>query len=330
MSTAYRKMKTHTFLGLIIVLILGSGCGDAIIDPFKNDGNYFTIYGYLDALRGVHEVRVIPVTRRPQKIVLPDNPAGSIDAKVRSINLTTGEVTNWDHSLRRLDDGTYGHLFRASFALQGSSYRLEVERSDGRMTYAETHIPKIAELDFIKLKKVFASADDSTEIYQDIHLPAISSPWGIEVTYSWEILNRRYKTTVPYNRSGQRTDDGSWDFRLDLYEDKLLIKEDMDAILAPFEDPERIYRYLTGVGIEFRVLGENWDPPEGIFDPVVLIDPYINTNVVNGYGLWGAMGWYSEEWTVCDLSAVLGFTHINKKKIDNPNFECVEDKIPEI
>jgi len=58
-------------LSCFCVLSLSSlACSDTIIDPFENDEQYFTVWGYLDQLSSNHSVRVIPVTRFPEKFRL--------------------------------------------------------------------------------------------------------------------------------------------------------------------------------------------------------------------------------------------------------------------
>ena len=103
---------------ILLAFTLGTSCDDTAIDPFSNDGKYFTVYGYLDILETQHEVRVIPVTRRGAVIETPTSSNANIDAVVTSTDLTTGETRRWGYTLEQLDDGTYGHIFRSTFILQ--------------------------------------------------------------------------------------------------------------------------------------------------------------------------------------------------------------------
>lgn len=299
-------MKTRIFLGFIALLLLGSGCDDAVIDPFENEEKYFTIYGYLDELERNHQVRVIPVTRRVNSVTEPDTPDALLDAEVRSIDLTTGQVTKWRHTLEELDDGTYAHIFKASFLISPAGrYRLEVERSDGKITYAETQVPNINKTNLLQFAPMYVSPD-SSEIYLDMYIPEIPSPWEIQAIYLWEAERLRKRAYVPYGRPGSKTADGGWDLRMNISDDQKWVKEDARVLIEGSEDNDRML-YLTSLGIQIRILSENWDPPEGTFDPNILANPSVNTNVVNGYGLWGSVGLYIEEWNACELSAMLGY-----------------------
>ena len=101
-------IKKPHWLSLCLVLMLAlQGCGDAFVDPFHNEGRYYTIYGFLDLFDREHVVRVTPVTRRPETIEGPSSPQATIDAEVRSINKDTGEEVIWHHNLEQLSDGTY-------------------------------------------------------------------------------------------------------------------------------------------------------------------------------------------------------------------------------
>ena len=65
---------------------------------------------------------------------------------------------------------------------------------------------------------------------------------------------------------------------------------------------------LVSMGVRIRILDANWDPPEGLFDPEVLAQPGTLSNVENGYGFWGSIGVYTQEWPVTiDFSRLLGY-----------------------
>ena len=291
---------------LLLAGVLLASCSDTVIDPFNNDGKYFTIYGYLDALERTHEVRVIPVTRRITRFTDPDNPASQLDARVRSIDLFTGQTIEWRHSLEELEDGTYGHVFTASFLVNaGGKYRLEVERSDGVVAYAETTVPKIDTASLFETGPVIYS-EDSTIIYQDIHIPTVESPWDLQAVYLWAggPINRR--VFVPYGRRGEKAPDGGWNVRLEISEDQTHVKKNIQESRIQ-NNETRVPVNLSAIGLQLRILDENWDPPEGIFDLETLSNPSVLSNVTNGYGFWGSVGLYRQEWNACVLSEVLGY-----------------------
>ena len=299
-------MVPKQFFLILIVMVLFSSCDDTAIDPFENDGRYFTIYGYLDILETEHEVRVIPVTRRGAVVESPSSSNANLDAVVTSIDMSTGEERRWGYTLEQLDDGTYGHIFRSTFILHpGRTYRLEVTRSDGVVTSAETTIPVIDDPALFERGPVVFE-DDSTRIYQDIVVPRITSPWDIQAIYLWGggTINRR--VYVPYGRRGERTDDG-WKLTIEMTQDQAVVRQNIDESIEIGTINENTLVAMTSMGLQIRILDENWDPPGGVFDPDALALPGSFSNVENGYGFWGAIGLYIQEWNICEFSTALGY-----------------------
>ncbi|MBO6573923.1 MAG: DUF4249 family protein [Rhodothermales bacterium] len=300
---------------LLLVLLSTTGCSDTAFDPFDNDQRYFTIYGFLDQLEVNHSVRVIAVTRNAENILTPteDN---RIDARVFSTDLTTGDVREWTHDFQRLEDGTYGHVFRSRFIVQpGRRYRLEVVRQDEKMAWAETQVPTIPDAALVQRNEPVFNAD-STQANMRLTIPRIASPWDINAIYLMHNQNNGSRPgggalqaymLVPYGRSGSRMPDGSWEVVFDLTKDTREIRQrvaDFRAAGAYDNTPET----ATAMGIQVRILDQWWDPPEGNFDPEVLAQPGTMSNVVQGYGLWGSIGIYRQEWAVPrELARALGY-----------------------
>ncbi|MFQ5569686.1 MAG: hypothetical protein ACE5G0_08415 [Rhodothermales bacterium] len=287
-----------------------ASCDDTFVDPFENDDRYFTLFGFLDQLETEHAVRVVPVTRTPERILSPTDPQAAIDAVVTSIELQTGATQTWRHHLERLDDGTYAHIFRASFIVQPNyTYRLEVRRSDGATATAETTVPYIPDATYYVIDPIQISED--SVVTQDVFIPKVPSPWDIQGVYLMSTadtgegaLNGRFSR--PYDRSGERTEDGGWRFTMNLTEDLIQVRE----VISEFQR-QSVYNTspigLTSMGVQIRMLDDQWNPPEGVFDPEVLAQPGRLSNVENGYGFWGSIGLYRQEWSVSsDFSRLLG------------------------
>lgn len=305
-SQSYSHVKNRSlFILLVLVLLLGS-CGDTVIDPFRNDEKYYTVYGFLDILETSHSIRVIPVTRRGELIKDPTDPDARIDARVFSTDDFSGRRVEWTHSLEQLSDGTYGHIFTARFSPRAKrTYRLEVIRSDGKMTVAETTMPSIEGATILHRGPVVYSAD-SLEVYQDIVIPGVSSPWAIRAEYVWGFFTNN-RTLVDYGRRGKRTKNGDWMVRMTYSEDRIPVQERVKWFFDQGILTESTPPTLTAVGLQIRVLDQNWDPPQGIFDPEVLAQPGTLSNVENGYGFFGSVGLYAEAWGTPQLGPVLGF-----------------------
>ncbi len=294
-------------LAVIAVVVLStSGCDDTTIDPFDNDERYFTVYGYLDELKTRHELRVVPVSRFAENILAESESQGTIDAKVFTTDMSTGRRIEWQHTFSPLNDGTYGHVFHAEFlASAGREYKLEVIRSDGKMASAVTKVPKINEAyHFERGSEVYKN--DSTLVYLDVSIPDISSPWEVQAIYFWGTGLVDQRLLIPYGRPGHRLEGGGWTMRMNISEDQAEVEKDVEwsrtvGILAP-GDPWG----LNSIGFQIRVLDDNWDPPGGVFDPEVLAQPGAMSNIVNGYGFFGSIGLYTEEWNAEHLSLFFG------------------------
>ncbi len=295
-------------LSCFCVLSLSSlACSDTIIDPFENDEQYFTVWGYLDQLSSNHSVRVIPVTRFPENIVNPVE--AEIDAEVYSVDLSNGTRKRWNYHLEKLKDGTYGHIFSSSFIVDAKrSYRLEVIRADGKMTTAETTVPGTVS-DTLLVKAPVVWENDSTLVYQDFEIPGIPSPWDIKVFYWWEGGIAKQGVYVPYGRQGERTSDGGWRIRATISEDQPKVWDRVQwAIDTGLLTPTGTH-HLFAMGLQIRILDGNWNPPEGVFDPEVLAQPGVLSNVRNGHGFFGSVGLYTQEWNIEDISRPLGYPY---------------------
>jgi len=279
---------------IVLVLLIGAitglaACDSTFLDPFENGDRFYTIYGFIDASQFQHSVRVIPVTRFREVINHPSEDQGSIDAVVTSTDLLTGTVTRWLHSVELLDNGTYGHIFRAKFLVRpGRTYRLEVLRSDGITATAETTVPRfpVTVPDPATLFFPYESSPDSAGFSREIYVPDIASPWDIIITYDLQGTFVR----LPYGRPGSRTSDGGWRFTIDMGADAPRMREYMEI---PASAPLPL---LHAIFLQIRALDANWDPPNGVFDPEILSQPGILSNVVNGYGLWGSVALYQYTW----------------------------------
>lgn len=310
LKTTTRRMR-HRFFFLVLIGLAGltTSCSDTTIDPFENEEKYFTIWGYLDQLSSTHSVRVIPVTRFPEVITSSTDDNAQIDAEVYSVDLATGERKRWNHALQELSDGSFGHVFSSQFIVNSKrSYRLEVIRSDGKMTYAETRVPGISS-DTLLVKSPLVWENDSTLVYQDFEIPNIPSPWDIDVFYWWEGGTAKQGVYVPYGRDGERTSTGGWKIRANISEDQQAVwKRVQWAIDRGLLEPNGTH-HLFGMGLQIRILDGNWDPPEGVFDPEVLAQPGVLSNVVGGHGFFGSVGLYVQEWNIEAISKGLGYPY---------------------
>ncbi|MBT3449836.1 MAG: DUF4249 family protein [Bacteroidetes Order II. Incertae sedis bacterium] len=291
-------MRALRIILLVLLVLVGSSCSDTFLDPFENEETYFSIYGYLDELERDHAVRVIPVTRFPEKILSPSDPQATIDAQVTSMDVATGNVITWWHDLERLPDGTYGHIFRSNFMVRpGHTYRLEVTRSDSIVTWAETVIPRHGSPRPIPDTLMFPyEVSPDSGLVGRVRLPEVESLWDVVVTYD---LQGRF-VRLPYGRPGNKSEDGGWEFDIDMGADAPRMRSYFGL------DSSTPLPLLHAILLQVRVLDANWDPPRGIFDPELLAQPGSLSNVVNGNGFWGGVGLYQYVWNAPPGSAPSG------------------------
>ncbi len=282
-------------------LVLFSACDSSFIDPFENEDRFYTIYGFLDQTANfqpgaTHAVRVIPVTRRIERIEDPSDDQASIDARVFSIDTMTGQEIEWTHSLDKLDNGYYGHVFRSSFFVApGRTYRIEVRRSDGVITSAETTIPSLSSV--VAQRPLPVRSENDQQVLQDILLPDVAAIWDITLIYRLRVETCFFGIPtiqrLPYGKSGELTSEG-WLLTASVSNDKEMIAEQV-------AEPNL---YLCAMGVEAKVLDANWQLPsteEELSAQTLASQP---SNVENGYGFWGSIGLLQSEWQISDSLAV--------------------------
>ena len=296
------KCKPLVLLISAYVFVL-SGCDTTFVDPFANDTNFFTIYGFLDEANNLpggraHAVRVVPSTRRAATITSPADPQASIDARVFVVNAFSGQETEWRHTLQRFSETEYGHVYRSNMPIsQNTLYRIEVRRSDGTVTSAETLVPAVSTINIIQDPQPRVETSPS-EVYQGILIPGVSNVWSIDLTYY--ISGSGCFTTTPinvaYGRPGSFDGEG-WRFEANVTSDLrgIDIGENMALDLT-----------LCSIGLDVRVPDTEWDLSNA--EPGVELPAFstVPSNVENGLGFFGSVGVINNAWnTTGALKAAL-------------------------
>ncbi|ARA93599.1 hypothetical protein AWN76_010815 [Rhodothermaceae bacterium RA] len=117
---------------------------------------------------------------------------------------------------------------------------------------------------------------------------------GFEPTGAPILEHRRY--TLPYDEH-QRQQGEDWIITVDLSGAYLTLRDRVRT--------DTRYQASWGVGlgsITLRAIAANdaWNPPEGIFDADVLVQPGTMSNVENGFGFIGAGYRMEKEWVPVD------------------------------
>ena len=278
-------LRTHFLLTAALLLLAVSfltSC-DQTIDPVIGEDRPFTIWGYLDAHADTQRVRVFSIEER-----LGIDRAGPIDATVTSTNLTTGEIHTWIDREITYSDSSVGHVFEAAFrARYEERYRLSVRRSDGAESSAEVTIPPPVEVDLIDERNRIVvpvrihgkppNLVDVSVTYDAITLPP-ANPWPPGSATPPAV---RLPVAVSYSGKEKPTENG-WRYELNLRDDFFLVQEQFALSCL-----SRDHIALRRIYFQFLAADEQWDPPNGSFDPNLLIEPGTFSNVENGYGFFG-------------------------------------------
>ena len=255
------------------------------MDPILGEDRPFTVWGFLSTIQDTQQVRIFTIEE--QLGVDRPNP---IDATVMTTDLNTGEQQMWTPRQVTFSDSTTGHVFWAAFRPEHEhTYRLEVRRSDGEVTRAEVFVPAPVEVQVpeaaanqtkvsIRIQGQTLTLLSIRAVYSTFSLPPLN-PWppGSAAPISYQV-----PVAVSYDGEQKTLVDG-WLVEVDLRED---IKEVVETYVGNCLPIDNIG--LTEISLEFIVANEEWNPPGGVFDPEVLIEPGTLSNVENGFGFFGA------------------------------------------
>lgn len=126
---------------LVAMLLFWSGC-DNTVDPFVEENGQFSIHGLLTVSKVKHFIRV-----KDLNDPVDADSARVLDATVTLENMSTGTTETLTDSIVTFD-GLFTHNFRTDQDIQpGTSYRLRVERPNGRFSEATATMPPAATLE---------------------------------------------------------------------------------------------------------------------------------------------------------------------------------------
>ncbi|MGI9174099.1 MAG: hypothetical protein ACR2GR_02110 [Rhodothermales bacterium] len=277
------RFRFLTFFGVTLLagVLLSPlmGCDEGVIGVLGTEQPY-TLYGVINPRSDTQWVRVFPVQGR-----LAPRDAVPLDAAFRSVNLQTEETRVWQDSIIREPSGLYEHVFWSPFrATYGQSYRIEVVRSDDATSHVETEVPQDARL---RLQEPITRFGVSQAVLVEGNVPRLLR---VEVIYSVDLLRpgtvdkfASEAISLPYSETTARTD-GGWTISIDLSEARqTLVAQLRQAYAAPALDLR-----LLVMDLRLIVANEEWNPPGGVFDPNLLVQPGVLDNVENGFGFVGA------------------------------------------
>lgn len=247
----------------LCVGILLFGC-DTALDPFAETTGLYYVYGVFEVNHDEHFVRVRNLNNPPLRSGNPD----PLDATVTLENLTAGTSTQLIDSTVTFDE-TRTHNFRVEQVIQpGATYRLTVERSDGRRTEATATMPETTKV------ALDPAPTDTVPCDQGIVLNFQDEPKGTRIRRSVGVL---FSDSLRWVREQVDVQDGFVPWRI---VEKTLPR----PVLQTIDRPERYCRLLDKkeAHVAYTHFGPDWPADSVLTNPT-------RSNVKNGLGTLGGV-----------------------------------------
>lgn len=270
---------TASLLPAVLAVLALTGC-DAGVDPVLGTERAYTLYGFFDARSDTQAVRVLPVADRLER-----RGPEPIDAVVTATRLRTGETVTLRDSLVAFGGDRFGHVYWAPWAVAyAEPYRLTATRSDGVQSSVEVQVPPRTE----PLVREFVT--DARSLLVVVAWPGAPNLNEIEVTYHLAPDTLVDDTLVPveytFSYGFVAGEGASTDVVIDYLRDTRSIIAD-ELLERGGPNPRRPIR-LCEVDVRVLVSSDGWIPPDGAYDPEILVEPGTFSNVDNGFGFFGA------------------------------------------
>ncbi len=277
------------------------GLREELVEPF-------TLYGVLSPDLSFQSVRVYTLNPTPELAA-----ARPEDIVFTSTDLETGERLVWNDSLVAGPRGQTDLIYWSPLEVEyGRTYRVEAMRkTDGAISYADARIPPqvtIRTEDVVRPEPQIAIL---RIIVEGERIRVLRPEITYEVIPEGERLSgSRSNVTIPHHSLGQPAEEG-WVIPINIWLDRLQVQGSLIEGIRPFA------YILNDVRVDMLVGDETWDPPFGRFDPELLANSNVLTNVQNGYGYVGG-GYYTSGQLVpgCDL-------------VNDAEYVCREDLLPQ-
>ena len=265
-------------MACLFALFLG-GC-DTDVNAVLGTDRVFTLYGVITPQADTQKVLVFPI----EGVLRPAQPE-PLDARFTSTDMQSGEQRVWRDSLKREDNGQYTHIFWSPFRAEfGRTYRLEVVRSDGATARVDAAVPPFSELVEQETPEGFPVI---TPILVDGDVPRLLK---VEVTYVFRFKDpaapeaQTKRVVLSYDDKVEQVA-GGWVIPVNLSEDFRILR---NRLLQEGTFDRGFGIRLDQILLRLIAASEEWNPPEGVFEAEVLVQPGTLSNVEDGFGFVGA------------------------------------------
>ncbi len=252
---------------LVTAVLALTGCTDAV-EPIIDSGRAYSLYGFFDAHEDTQAVRVFAI-EGSLDLIAPE-PLG---ATAISTEIESGARQIWQESVVEFPNGRFGHVYWAGFRSEyDKTYRLELRRPDNAVSAVEVTVPPLADPELL----------DPTLGVGYALLPVLwrRAPRLHDIQVSYETNFGTYEFEYPLDQD-VRSDGVAVDIRMS--QDARLIFQALNRARILIADLR-----LRKVTLSVLVSSSEWVPPGGVYDPDVLIEPGVFSNVENGFGFVGA------------------------------------------
>lgn len=262
-----RQFRWWAFVGpvLLAMLLFWSGC-DNTVDPFAEESSQFSIHGLLTLSKAKHFIRV-----KDLNDPVDADSARMLNATVTLENMSTGTTETLADSIVTFD-GFFTHNFRTDQDIQpGTSYRLRVERPDGRFSEATATMPPAADLEIEPTPTDTAACDGQILLtFQGIPLDGLVR---ISAAVRWE---DQLRWTEPKQLALPTGGYVPW---------RIVDQVLPDPVLRSVGDPAQYCNELLDddkVHITYTRFGPDWPADSVLANP-------IESSVENGLGIFGGI-----------------------------------------
>ncbi len=283
--TSIKHIKSGNFAnigffvaGLFIATLSLTGCEEDVVGILGTE-RPFTLYGVFTPGPDTQWVRVFSIQEKLE-LIKPE----PLDATFISTNLTTNQSYTWRDSITQDERGRYSHIFWAPFSVDyGETHRIEVTRSDGEQSSAQVKIPLESELIELDPEVNFRTVTQPVLVSQ-------ATDRLIRMEISYKIINSpsaqgsQPDIVLSYDGQQRMTPDG-WVVDVKLSDDIRVLREELAKTGNWFPS---FGVGLTSMTLQLMVVDDAWNPPDGTFNPEVLVQPGTLSNVENGFGFVGA------------------------------------------
>ncbi|MEZ4700407.1 MAG: hypothetical protein R2834_08760 [Rhodothermales bacterium] len=289
-----RRRVSGIALAAIGLAAWTAGC-DSDVSPILGTEQPFTLFGVVSPQLDTQRVLVFPIQDRLQQLS-----GEALDARFVWTDTETGIESAWQDSIVPQADGTVVHLYWvAGAAAYGRTYDVRVATPAGD---AETQVTvNVPPTNVVEIGEPSGISGVIVPVLVRGDLPnllKIELEYGFDYTQT-TVGEKLESLILPYDEQASRTADG-WLIQVNLVRDYRTI---LDYIRSQRSMDLAKGVQLRGIQLRFLVANAEWNPPDGVFDPEVLVQPGTMSNVNNGFGFIGAGYRTVQNWLPADSIA---------------------------